>query len=380
MDKQALKKVLIVTNIPNPYRIPLFNVLNRELMESGTELRVCFGAQSSANRKFRLDMGECQFAYEYLNSASIKLPGKGKALLTYSGVLKVVDREKPDIVIVAGFSIATFKLWFRAMFRDLKYIIWCGSLRTKSRKDSWSRILFRKMLARRASGFIAYSSSTREYFMQLGIDKSKIKIAINTTDTHFFAEQTRRIRSGLKESDKKILLAIGYLRRLKRFDQLLRVVKVLSTRRGDFVLLIVGDGPYRTQLDEMVEDFAIGEFVQFEGFKQKTELPSYLAGADCFLFPSDYDIWGMVLNEAMAAGVPCIASIHAGATHDLIKEGETGFAVDFEETERAADRINWILDHPADARRIGDKAARFIADHAGLQNSARGFIDAIRGS
>jgi glycosyltransferase involved in cell wall biosynthesis len=139
----------------------------------------------------------------------------------------------------------------------------------------------------------------------------------------------------------------------------------------------VGDGPYKDELKRIVEDWDIKDLVRFEGFKQKEDIPFYLARADCFLFPSDYDIWGLVLNEAMAAGVPCISSIHAGATHDLIIEGETGFAVDFTETGKAAEKITWIFDHPEKARIMGENASRFISENASLQKSAQGFVQAI---
>lgn len=55
----------------------------------------------------------------------------------------------------------------------------------------------------------------------------------------------------------------------------------------------------------------------------------------CFLFQTDFDIWDLVLVEAMSAGLPCISSIHAGATHDLIKDGVTGFAMNLSENRRS---------------------------------------------
>ena len=115
----------------------------------------------------------------------------------------------------------------------------------------------------------------------------------------------------------------------------------------------------------------------FEGFRQKSEVVEHLDRASCFLFPSEFDIWGLVLNEAMAAGLPCLASIHAGATADLIVDGVTRFAVDFIDSRKVSDLVEWILDNPREAKLIGDKASAFISEQATIQKSAVGFVGAI---
>jgi len=76
--------------------------------------------------------------------------------------------------------------------------------------------------------------------------------------------------------------------------------------------------------------------------------------------------------------VVCVASIHAGATHDLIRDGKTGFAMNFSNTRDAAQKIQWILEHPREARSIGMAGQRFIAEHAGLKVSAEGVVSAVK--
>ena len=88
-------------------------------------------------------------------------------------------------------------------------------------------------------------------------------------------------------------------------------------------------------------------------------------------------IWGLVLVEAMAAGVPCVSSVDAGATCDLIEDGVTGVAVDFGDMEGAAEKLRWLLDHPADCERMGQLARKFIEEQVTLKKSAEGFVIAI---
>ena len=84
--------------------------------------------------------------------------------------------------------------------------------------------------------------------------------------------------------------------------------------------------------------------------------------------------------EAMAAGVPCISSVHAGATVDLIEDGVTGFAVDFSDTQRVADKFAWLLDHPEEGNALGQRASRFISEQVNISKSAGGFVEAIQNS
>ena len=180
-----------------------------------------------------------------------------------------------------------------------------------------------------------------------------------------------------KKNRKKTLLSICYLTKGKRVDQLLRAIQVLTSMRRDFVLKILGAGPEMENLRQLCCDLDIADSVEFVGFVEKSEIPAYLAAADCFLFSTEYDVWGLVLVEAMAAGVACIASRLAGATPDLIQDGVTGFALDFSDSHELAQRINWMLDNEAAAMQIGENAREFISKNVTLQVSAAGFVSAI---
>jgi glycosyltransferase involved in cell wall biosynthesis len=171
---------------------------------------------------------------------------------------------------------------------------------------------------------------------------------------------------------------VGELSQRKRVDLLLPIVAQLSEKRTDFILRVVGTGPEEVKLRGMAEQLGVSNRVSFEGFKQKPEVAKMLANADCFVFPTGFDIWGLVLVEAMAAGLPCISSLHAGVTHDLIQDGVTGFGVDFSQTGKVAEILGWVLEHPEESRAMGERARQFIADQVNLQKSAMGFVEAIR--
>jgi glycosyltransferase involved in cell wall biosynthesis len=371
------KKVLMITNIPTPYRIPLFNELKSQLAEKGIAFKVIFGGTTYARRKWQIDLQQCQFDHEVLNSKTISLGNKEKTMFFYSGLMGTLWHEKPDISIVIGFSWATAKLYLFSLIFKKPFIIWSGSVISTWRKKSFFRRLIRKMMIKRAVGFVAYGTKAKEYLVQLGVAPERIEIGINTTDTEFFAQQTAILRKTISDNSLKHILYVGYLEPKKRIDQVLFALEVLKKKRSDFRFIIVGDGSDRIRLENLATKLKINDLVSFEDFKQKPDIPGYFARADCFVFPSEYDIWGMVLVEAMAAGLPCISSVLSGATIDLIREGETGFALDFSETEKVAERILWIFDHPEEAARIGANASLFIRENVTIEKSAAGFVKAI---
>jgi len=380
-------KVLLITNIPTPYRIPLFNELNRQLENNGLKLGVVFAAMGYDRRQWKVDMSDCKFEYEVLSSKNISYDDSEKVSFTYSGLYKAIKREKPSVIVTNAFSLATMKLWLLSFLKNIPYIIWSGAINRKDRPDSFLRKLQRKTLVKRAVGFIAYGTKAKEYLISLGANADKIEVGINTVDTEYYKKETEKIRRILENKkignyeneseNKKHLLYIGHLTQGKRLDLLFETIKALLDKRQDIIIELVGDGSEMGNLKSLTTKLNITEFVRFEGFKQKTEIPQYLARADCFLFPSEYDVWGLVLVEAMSAGVPCISSIYAGATRDLIQDGETGFAMDFSETEKVAEKINWILNNPEQAKIIGQNASRFIEENVTIEKSAEGFVKAI---
>jgi glycosyltransferase involved in cell wall biosynthesis len=381
MVKEPSNKILLITNIPTPYRIPLFNELHEHLKEKGLKFKVIFGALSYPHRKWNVDLSSCKFDFEVLPSRRLTLSDPEKVMFTYRGLLKIVKKEKPNVIITNAFSVATTTLWLMSWHKKIPYIIWSGAIEPRRAPNSHIKRIHRQHVIKRAAGFIGYGRKAKEYLINLGAKAEKIEIGINTVDTFYFQNEVEKYRDKLKRNQqrnrKKILLYVGYLVKRKRVDLMFSAIKILAQQRSDFILKIVGDGLEKENLVSLVDHLGISEFVMFEGFRQKEELIKYYAEADCFLFPTDFDIWGLVLVEAMAAGLPCIASIHAGATHDLIMDGVTGFAMDFEDPGEIVKKIEMILDDHQYARRIGEAASRFITKNASLCESAKGFIRAI---
>jgi glycosyltransferase involved in cell wall biosynthesis len=121
-------------------------------------------------------------------------------------------------------------------------------------------------------------------------------------------------------------------------------------------LLIVGTGPLEPELRARSETARIP--VTFAGFLNQTEIPAAYAAADCLVLPSDYgETWGLVVNEAMACGLPAIVSDRVGCGPDLVTNGETGFRFRFGNTEDLARRLEEMA-------RLGEEGRRAIGERA----------------
>jgi len=150
-------------------------------------------------------------------------------------------------------------------------------------------------------------------------------------DTDYFREQAdiwraRRaeIRAEKGWTQDYVLLYVGRLVRKKRVDVLIATMQKLERTRKDIRLLIVGDGVEYTPLAEQAR--GLGN-VHFLGFRDLPDLPQYYAIADAFVLPSEIEPWGIVVAEALACGLPVIATRKVGAAWDLIQDGKNGYVV-----------------------------------------------------
>ncbi len=125
-------------------------------------------------------------------------------------------------------------------------------------------------------------------------------------------------------------------------------------------LVIAGDGEQRAALELRANELGLGG-VRFAGFRNQSELPAFFALADVFVLPSRHEPWGLIVNEAMAAGCPVIVSDEVGAHADLVTDGVEGFVFPVGDVAALATALERVLSTTQQARRMGEAARRRIA-------------------
>ena len=188
--------VAIVTNIPTPYRTPLFNSIEEKLRAKQVQLKVIFGAKQIGFRKWNTALEDFNFQYSFLGSKNIGNQNSETTRFLYQGLIRIVLREKPNVVIVPGFSVATLKLWLLNMLLGIRYVIWAGAITLP--KSPIKRILAKKYI-KNAAGYLAYSNQSKQILESLGANNN-IEVAINTVDiSYFISQQVDKIESPTKQ-------------------------------------------------------------------------------------------------------------------------------------------------------------------------------------
>ncbi|WP_042692489.1 glycosyltransferase family 4 protein [Azospirillum sp. B506] len=171
------------------------------------------------------------------------------------------------------------------------------------------------------------------------------------------------------------LLFVGRVVRQKGLDMLFEALASLpSGTRGRIALTIVGDGPARPELEAQAARLGLSERVAFRGWLGRDELPAAYRAADVFVFPSRDEGMPNVVLEAMAAGLPVVATRIAG-NRDLVVEEETGLMLDADDTPALAAALTRLAEDPALRRRLGEGGRRRVVAHFSWRAVAAAYRD-----
>jgi glycosyltransferase involved in cell wall biosynthesis len=362
-------KLVVLTNILTPYRIPLYEALQSRV----DDFTVLLMAEREENREWRLP--SYRFKTEVLPGVHLRPPGYEVSLHINYGVIRVLRRLNPDVVLSGGFAPGNLSALLYCKFFRKKYVGW-GELTLKERVDlSWSRKLIRKWITTLSDGSVASSSEAREVFQHYGARPQQILISLMPIEVNSFHEKTMQFRRSSNYElfrsnySKPILLSVGRITRNKGYRELFNIYQHILHVWPEASLVIVGNGPDRPSCEEEVRKKAWSN-VHFIGFLQSNELAPYFSIADVFVFPTLFDHFGAVLSEAMASELPVASSVYAAGTHDLIEEGVTGFRIDPKNAEMSAAAILKILEMKPEERRVLGKRAYERVERCDVEISA----------
>jgi glycosyltransferase involved in cell wall biosynthesis len=252
------------------------------------------------------------------------------------GVWRALTRFRPGALVIHGFATITCLLavlWARC--HHVPFLLRGDSNLLDEAAPSRSRNGFRRRyirwLVQRAAGFLSIGELNRRFWTSYGADAKKVffvPLGVDTDSLRKRAEprraRRREIRSENGWTQDYLILYVGRLVHQKRVDVLIEAMRSLGQTRKDIGLLIVGDGVERQQLMQQAQGL---KNLHFLGFRDRPDLPPYYAVADLLVIPSEIEPWGMVVVEALACGLPVIATRKVGAAWDLIQEGKNGHIV-----------------------------------------------------
>jgi glycosyltransferase involved in cell wall biosynthesis len=358
-------RLVIITEIIAPYRIPVFNALAQH---PAIDLKVIFLAKTDpSTRQWRVYAEEIEFPYEVLPSWRTRL--KKYNLLLNKKVTRSLRKANPDVIICGGYNYLASWQALRWAKRDrVPFLLWCESTANDHRGghrvvESLKRNFFDK-----CDGCIVPGTASAEYARQMGVSSEHIFMAPNAVDNDLFAfhandvrQNALRVRADLNLPAQYFLFA-GRLVKSKGIFELWEAYGSLNENlRSQFGLVFVGDGPLRLELETIAKSISPGT-IHFAGFVQRDELARYYGLADCLVFPTHSDPWGLVVNEAMACGLPVICGQTVGCAADLVKTN--GRLVDSRNVDELAHAMQEIAADADLRRQMSRESLRIIRNYS----------------
>ena len=324
------RRLVILTEIISPYRIPLFNALARH---ASVDPYVIFLAENDPSlRQWRVYKDEIRFSYEVLPSWRMHLGSR--SLLLNRGLNRALRSAAPHAILCGGYNyVASWQALHWARTHHVPFLLWSESHQNELRRVRPHIEFMKDEFLRRCTGFVVPGRAAREYLQARRLRDEVIFTAPNAVDNDLFAASAgdaRKIaaarRAQLNLPDRYFLFVGRLVREKGVFELLSAYAKLDAQVRARLGLVFAGDGMFRKELEDQASRITAGTF-RFAGFVHREQLASYYALAETLILPTYTDTWGLVVNEAMACGLPVIVSDTAGCAVDLVKENWNGLVI-----------------------------------------------------
>jgi 1,2-diacylglycerol 3-alpha-glucosyltransferase len=328
---------------------------------------------------------------------NIKVPGRFKKVTLYNDapvnmqlvndVIKkinnVLNEIKPQVVAISGWDELPSLIALRWCLKNkTPSILMSDSQKHDEIRLPWKELFKQKIVKLNSAGF-ASGSTAIDYLISLGMPEGKIFPGCNVVDNIFFAESAREFQQNIVTVRKKFDLPEKYFLSSNRFIReknlfflLQAYAKYCEKVDGDpWKLVLLGDGPLKYEIKSHSEELGLNNNVIFPGFRQYEELPAYYGLAGAFIHASTKDTWGLVVNEAMACGLPVIVSSPCGCAPDLVRHACNGFIFDPYDLDELAGHLVFVSGNTCNREKMG-KASRNIIDGWSLDTFASNLIKA----
>jgi glycosyltransferase involved in cell wall biosynthesis len=358
-------RIAIVTNVPTHYRVPLFNRLAARLERVDAKLRVFFLRDQALNRPWLRPEEGISFDSEVVHS--FELPIRARRPSVPLDLKRRIMRFGPSVLIVGGFSpLVAARVANLCTSQMIPCGVWSGEPTSMAKARSWPRRLQRSRLTGRLSFGLAYGSASAEYLYQLNPHLPVI-YARNTSG--YLADATRKPNRSRLE-----LVAVGDLGSPRKgTDIVIDALKLLPDL--PLRLSIVGSGRL---LPALTRRSGSDHRIRFLGPMGPGETRKLMRNSDVFLFPSRADVFGLVLPEAMAAGLCVITSSAPGGVRDLCVSGHNSLIVESHEPEDWATALRSLASHQALRLRLAAAGRETVASRWTMDHAVDGMIAGLR--
>jgi glycosyltransferase involved in cell wall biosynthesis len=317
-------RVALLTNFVPPYRVPFFEaiaervdrllVLTSTRMEAGRPWRFAPGSLDVVVQR-TLSFAQTQDAGTFHDRVAVHVPIDTAAQLRGFA---------PDVIVTGEFGARTIAATYYGRRHEVPVVVWATLSERSEARRGIARRLVRERLLRSAQHVIVNGASGERYVRAFGVSAERITRVPATTRMEPFLALPLEPPS----VERLRVLFVGNLIPRKAPGALLAAAREIAAAGRPIDLTFVGDGPLRAELEAGAASPPPGLAVRFAGAVDYDELPALYARADVLAFPTLADEWGLVVNEALAAGVPVLGSLESQAVQELVVDGQNGWLLD----------------------------------------------------
>jgi len=356
-DRGLKLRVAFLTNLIPPYHKPVLHLLTRRY----ADMRVFISTPMEANRQWKVDWGDLDVVVQktYTAKGMWHHPrgfSEPLAIHVPLDTLGQLQRFSPDVVISAEMGARTLlAIVHRKLNPHTRLIIWAEAAESTESGRGLVRQIARKIFVKQADAFLAVGTSAVKYLEQIGAPSQKIfKIAYTTDVSRFAVSPLTRPPSSARR-----LLFCGQLVERKGLIPFLQVLTRWANGHPacNIEFVLAGAGPLHAELTQL--QLPANVKLEFLGALQYEDLPEIYGSAGIFVLPTLADTWAVVVNEALASGLPVLGSAYAQAVEELIQDGYNGWVFrpgEGDEAYRAFDRMMSTSTSQLDAMRAHGRA------------------------
>ncbi|HTM04914.1 MAG TPA: glycosyltransferase family 4 protein [Vicinamibacterales bacterium] len=381
-------RVTFVLTHPVQYQAPWLRYIAAHAPE--LELTVLYGALPTADQQgtgfgtaFEWDVPLTHgYRWEVCSSVARDFNSDAFFGIDVREIGERIAATSPDVVVVNGWHSAMQIRALRACREVHVPVLYRGDSTLSSGPRSFARPLWRmktRMMLRQFDGYLSVGEHAAAYLRSFGIPSSLVTRSPHCVDNARFAaaaqslwprRQALRAAIGATDDDFVVLFAGKFQDRKRPLD----AVRSVARLGQGAMLMTAGDGPLASDAREAAA--RLGVRLAWRGFMNQSALPEAFVAADCLIVPSEWETWGLIVNEALASGLPCVVTEGVAAAADLVVDAVTGYTTavgDIDGMVRALSAVR------ATGRGRFSPACRQQVEQCSFAEATRGLLAAVEG-
>lgn len=364
-------KILIVHNqLWAHYKAIIFNELQKIMSHNKSDSLLV--VQIAAVEKSRVNLGDLdnsihQYPYTLLHEGTLE---EISLLNRISGILKTIKDFKPDVVNLTGYyDIASWTVLFYCKLKGIKTVLSNESTANDHTRNGIKESI-KSLIIKQFDGYFNFGTRSENYILSLGISAKKMLVKRNCVDNKALKQiylkylPERNRQQQMLEISPKNFTFVGRLIDYKNLFHFLEAFNLAQMNSSNnWGVIILGDGELKEDLQQFVFRNKI-QNISFQNGVSWQQVPEYLALSDVLVLPSYSEPWGLVVNEAMACGLPVIVSDQCGCAIDLVKNGENGFTFSPDNQEQLTKILLKFMNNEVDSEQMGLVSQRIIQEYS----------------